>query len=117
MRFVEMQIGENVFEIELKDSPTTEKFLKMLPVSFSMRELNGNEKYVYLDKPLPTNPNYSGQIHAGEVMLFGDDCLVLFYKSFRTTYSYTPIGKVTKTESFQSALGRSDVSVRFSLKR
>ncbi len=117
MRLAEMQIGENVFEIELKDSPTTEKFLKMLPATFSMQELNGNEKYVYLDESLPTNASYSGQLHAGDVMLFGDDCLVLFYKNFRTTYSYTPIGKVSDAKSLQSALGSGNVTLRFLLKK
>ena len=117
MRLAEMQIGENVFEIELKDSSTTEKFLKMLPATFHMRELNGNEKYAYLDEPLPSNANYSGQIYAGDVMLFGDDCLVLFYKNFRTIYSYTPIGKVSDAKSLQSALGRGKVTVQLSLKK
>lgn len=117
MQVMEMTIGEKSFDIELEDSITTQALMQRLPLSFAMTELNGNEKYVYLDVSLPMNASYSGQIHAGDVMLFGDDCLVLFYKNFRTIYSYTPIGKVSDAKSLQSALGRGKVTVQLSLKK
>ena len=116
MSIIEISIDKETFNIELKDSATTEALLQRLPFSCTMNELNGNEKYVYLEESLPTKANYSRQIHAGDVMLFGDDCLVLFYKSFRTTYSYTPIGKISDAESLRSVLGRGNVKVHFSLK-
>ena len=31
-------------------------------------------------------------------MLYGSDCLVLFYKTFSTNYSYTKIGKVKEVD-------------------
>ena len=45
----------------------------MLPMEFSMSDLNGNEKYAYLDEPLPTNTYNPGRVEAVDVMLFGDD--------------------------------------------
>ena len=36
------------YELELEDNETVNDFLKQLPLSISMSELNGNEKYVYL---------------------------------------------------------------------
>ena len=59
-----------------------------------MNELNGNEKYIYLDSTLPTNPINPNHINSGDVMLYGNNCLVIFYKSFDTTYSYTKIGHI-----------------------
>ena len=34
------------------------------------------------------------KINAGDIMLYGNNCLVVFYKSFDTTYSYTKIGHI-----------------------
>lgn len=66
----------------------------MLPLELNMSELNGNEKYAYLDKSLPTNSYNPKHINSGDVMLFGDNCLVIFYDSFNTSYSYTKIGHI-----------------------
>ncbi|WP_313491234.1 cyclophilin-like fold protein, partial [Exiguobacterium sp.] len=43
---------------------------------------------------LPTNPKYIGTVQAGDLMLYGSDCLVLFYESFQTDIQYTRIGWV-----------------------
>jgi hypothetical protein len=42
-------------------------------------------------------------------MLFGDNWLVLFYKSFDTPYSYTKIGHINNIAD----LGNDDIKVRF----
>ena len=74
-----------------------------------MSELNGNEKYVYLDKSLLTNPSNPKQINTGDVMLYGNNCLVIFYKSFETSYSYTKIGHIDNLPD----LGNGNVIVKF----
>ena len=37
-------------------------------------------------------------------MLYGDDCVVLFYESFDTPYSYTPIARVEDPDALRAAL-------------
>ena len=74
-----------------------------------MNELNGNEKYVYMDKSLTTNSFNPKQIKKGDVMLYGDNCLVIFYKSFETSYSYTKIGHIDNLEN----LGNGSIIVKF----
>jgi hypothetical protein len=50
-------------------------------------------------------------------MLYGSSTLVLFYKSFSTTYSYTKIGQVEDPEGLAVALGSRNVAVTFKAKR
>ena len=46
-------------------------------------------------------------------MLFGDNCLVVFYKDFSTSYSYTKIGTVEDIAGLADALGAGDVQCAF----
>ena len=82
------------YEVTLEKNDTVSKLLTLLPLSIQMQELNGNEKYVYLDTTLPSNPEQVQTIQKGDIMLYQDDCLVLFYKTFPTSYSYTKIGHI-----------------------
>ncbi len=102
--------GEKL-EIKLEDNSTVSALLKELPLEVSMSDLNSNEKYAYLDNSLPTNTYSPKHIEAGDVMLFSDNCLVIFYKSFDTGYSYTKIGHIDNLPSF----GDGSVSVAFSV--
>jgi hypothetical protein len=87
-------IENKSYNLILEDNNTAKEFAKALPIFQEFTELNGNEKYCYLENPLPTNAESIGKINKGDVMLFGDDCLVIFYKTFNTPYSYTKIGHI-----------------------
>ena len=100
--------GEKL-EIQLEDNATAVAFAKMLPLELTMSDLNSNEKYVNLDGPLPINSYEPGRVEVGDVMLYGDDCLVIFYESFDTEYSYTKIGYIDGLPE----LGDGDVVVEF----
>ncbi|MBR6948851.1 MAG: hypothetical protein IKH54_01530 [Bacilli bacterium] len=97
------------YKINLEDNNTAKFFANMLPKEFKMDELNGNEKYIYLDTKLPSNSVNPKRINAGDVMLYGDNCLVIFYKSFDTQYSYTKIGHIDNLPD----LGKDSVTVKF----
>lgn len=102
-------IDEKEYDVVLENNETVNAFVQLLPIELSMNELNGNEKYSYLDVNLPTKAYYPKHINKGDVMLFGDNCLVIFYKSFDTSYSYTNIGYINNLPD----LGNSDVRIRF----
>ena len=87
-------LNNEKLEINLEENSTTSALIKLLPLELSMNDLNGNEKYVYLNESLPTNTYSPKHIEAGDVMLFGDNCLVIFYESFDTSYSYSKIGHI-----------------------
>ena len=85
-------LNNEKLEINLEENSTTSALVKLLPLDITMNDLNKNEKYAYLDESLPTNTYSPKHIEAGDVMLFGDNCLVIFYESFDTSYSYSKIG-------------------------
>lgn len=105
--------GTKTFTATLADSETGEAFAALLPLSVTMNELNGNEKYHYLSTSLPTAAYQPGTIHAGDLMLYKDNCVVLFCEIFSSSYSYTRIGFIDNPAGLASALGSGDVSVRF----
>ena len=95
-------INDKEYNVELEDNDTTKELNKLLPLTITMNELNGNEKYYYLDKSLPSNPTNIKSINKGDIMLFGNDCLVIFYKSFETPYQYTKIGHINNLEDLDN---------------
>ncbi len=97
------------YNVNLENNETAQVFANMLPLKLNMKELNGNEKYADLDKSLPVNSSNPGKIKAGDLYLYGKNTIVIFYKSFDTTYSYTKIGHIGKLPD----LGKDDVSVKF----
>lgn len=108
-----VKIGSNTFYADLEDNPTTTAFIKLLPFTVSMKEHNGNEKYAELSENLVTNASNPGTIQNGDLMLYGSNTLVLFYKSFPTSYSYTKIGKISNPAVLAAAVGSGNVSVTF----
>ncbi len=106
---VKVTINSKQYTIKLEDNETAKSFTNLLPQEFIMNELNGNEKYIYLDTTLPTNPSNLRHINSGDVMLYGNDCLVVFYKSFDTSYSYTKIGHIDNLDN----LGNGSITAQF----
>lgn len=105
--------GGRMFSATLYDNETARAFKERLPLTLDMSELNGNEKYYYLPDSLPKNSSSPSRINAGDIMLYGSDCLVIFYESFSTSYSYTPIGKIDDPDGLAAALGSGSVRVNF----
>ena len=110
---MQMKIGNKEYSVVLQDNNTTKALQEILPMTIKMSEFNGNEKYYHFRETLPSKPEHIGQIKTGDIMLFGDDCLVVFYKDFKTTYSYTRIGHIENAADLEQMLGRGSVTVTF----
>ena len=106
---MKVTINGKQYVVQLEDNETVKSFINILPQELNMSELNGNEKYIYLDITLPTNSSNPKHINSGDVMLYGNNCLVLFYKSFDTSYSYTKIGHIENLDD----LGNGSITAKF----
>ena len=104
-----LNINNKKLTVNLENNSTTAALISLLPLNISMSDLNGNEKYAYLDSPLPTNVYSPKHIEAGDVMLFGNNCLVIFYKSFDTNYDYSKIGHINNLPE----LGNGSINVNW----
>lgn len=91
-RSMTIRVGGHSFDVTLEDNATARAFAALLPMTVTMNELNGNEKYHYLSENLPTDSYRPVTIRNGDLMLYGSNCVVLFYETFASSYSYTRIG-------------------------
>ena len=110
---IKICIGEKVFDATLEDNETTRELVKNLPLEVTMTELNGNEKYYRFGKNFPSADKKVGEIHSGDLMLYSSSYVVLFYKNFSTSYSYTRLGKIENPAELEKIVGSGNISVRF----
>ncbi len=110
---IKITVNSQTFTATLADNNSAKGFKEMLPLTINMKELNGNEKYYDFPNSLPTNSSHPGTIKNGDLMLYGSKTLVLFYKTFSTSYSYTNLGSIDDVTGLVSALGSGNVTVTF----
>lgn len=113
MSSLTLMLEDRSYQLKLVDNETTRALVKQLPLQFKMQDLNHNEKFFELDFDLPTEETAVHRINKGDVMLYGSRTLVVFYKDFKTSYSYTRIGKLTPLDL---AVLQSRKSVQVTLK-
>lgn len=110
---MKITIGTAVFTATLYNNPSATAFKELFPLTINMMELNNNEKYFDLPNSLPTNASIGGDIKVGDLTLYRNNTLVLFYKSFNTSYSYTKLGYVDNPTGLATQLGNGNIIIKF----
>jgi len=116
---LKISVNGQAFIATLVDNPSTQAFIKQLPLTLNMTELHGNEKY-YNPKEsekLPCENSKAGLIQAGDLMVWdaSQRSIVLFYKTFQSPYKYVRIAYIKDPEKLAEVLGSDNVNVKFEL--
>ena len=104
-----IKIGDKTFPFELKDTSAANELKEKLPFTIRMTKLNNNEVYYYFSEKFTTDTKAVGTINTGDIYLYRDNCLVLFYQTFPTSYSYSEIGSLTDINGLAEAIGNSPI--------
>ena len=110
---IKITVKNQVFEAELNNSETAQEFYEMLPMELDMEDVNRNEKFFRLSNKLTQKDINPDIINNGDIMLYGSNGIVVFYETFSTVYSYTPLGKIKNPDSLKRILGSGNVKIRF----
>lgn len=103
-----LNISGKDYIVNLEENDAAQLLVTYLPQEYKMHEKNRNEKYAYLSFKLPMFEEVT-DIEKGDIMLYENNCLILFYKSFKTNKKYTKIGHIDNLPT----LGNDDIVVRF----
>jgi hypothetical protein len=114
-----ISVGNASFSAKLYDNETTRALLAQFPLSLNMSELNGKEKYYHFPENLPSpSTEKPATIHAGEIMLWSSNSLVLFYSTFSNAYGgYVRLGYVEEVTGLADSLGSGSVQVTFTVSK
>ena len=95
-----------------KAADALEEMVQEEPVTVQMSDYAGFEKVGSLGASLPAS-NRQTTTHAGDIVLYQDNQIVIFYGS--NSWSYTRLGKIDDLTGWEEALGNGDVTLTLSL--
>lgn len=114
MKEILITIEGIAFTAALSNTTAANEFYESLPITFEMQELNGNEFYVNTENAFTADPVEVNSINTGEIKLYNDDCIVLFYDTFETEYSYTDIASIDDVSGLAELISNSEtITVTF----
>ena len=114
---LKLTVGDRVVTATLIDSPTTRDFLSQLPLSLTMEDLFGKEKFARLPQALSTAGTRTNTVEVGDLGYWSPSSDVAIY--YRTDGEKIPspgiilIGKIdSAAEAFQAS-GSVKVKIEF----
>ncbi|MDO5708898.1 MAG: cyclophilin-like fold protein [Coriobacteriales bacterium] len=111
---IRVAVNGTPFTATLEDGPAAEDLLSALPLTLHMEELHGNEKYNYTDVQFSGDEYVPDVIQTGDLMVYSDTCLVLFYETFDNPgHAYQYVGRIDDVSKLAEVCGSNSVMVDF----
>ena len=110
-----VQVGNYTFTATLENNTAVSELVDMMkegPVTIAMDDYSGFEKVGLLGRSLTRNDSQT-TTHAGDIVLYNGNNIVMFYGS--NSWSYTKIGKVDDLTDWEKALGDGSITAVFTL--
>lgn len=112
---IQLQVNGRTFTATLEQNDAARALAQRLAegaITLRLQNYGGFEKVGPLGESLPASDRQT-TTHAGDIVLYQGDQIVLFYGS--NSWSYTRLGRVNDLTGWADALGSGDVTVTFSL--
>ena len=106
-----VSINGKSYNAKAEKNKTAKMFLEQLPITIEMQDYNENEKYGYIYTKLKTDSKTIGKVHAGDILLYGDNTLVVAFKTFKSNDTYTLIGHIENIDE----LSEGSINVKFNV--
>lgn len=112
---IKIEVNGSLFTATLADNAAADALVDWVeegPVTLELSDYAGFEKVGSLGRSLPAS-NSQTTTHAGDIVLYQGNQIVLFYGS--NSWSYTRLGHVDDLTGWEDALGGGDVTITLSL--
>ena len=112
---MKIEVNGSTFTATLADNAAADALADWVeegPVTLELSDYAGFEKVGPLGRSLPASDSRT-TTHAGDIVLYQGDQIVLFYGS--NSWSYTRLGHIDDLTGWEDALGGGDVTVTLSL--
>ena len=112
---MKIEVNGSTFTATLADNAAADALVDWVgegPVTLELSDYAGFEKVGPLGRSLPASDSQT-TTHAGDIVLYQGDQIVLFYGS--NSWSYTRLGHIDDLTGWEDALGGGDVTVTLSL--
>lgn len=103
--------GEDI-ELLIVNQQIVKELQDYLLLSLSLHELNGNEWFTNLPLELSMKSENIGVIEKGDIMLFGNKTLVIFYETHETKYPYTRVGKIKDVSYLENIKNSTEILIK-----
>ena len=111
---MKIEVNGSLFTATLADNAAADALADWVeegPVTLELSDYAGFEKVGPLGRSLPASDSQT--THAGDIVLYQGDQIVLFYGS--NSWSYTRLGRIDDLTGWEDALGGGDVTITLSL--